>query len=123
MKLRKKDLAPRYLAALRAHVSGQTPPRVQLAKDLGSDALAQGIAALDLAAVHHEAMLVLTTSRDFVSSRRSIRAAGAFFAQALVPLENNRRALRQANGHLLLRNETLRLHAAALARGNRRLER
>lgn len=123
MKLRRINLARRYQAALRAHLDGGSALGILRAKGLGQDALAHGLATRDLAAIHQRAMLALTDAPDAVIARGAIEVAGAFFEQALIPLENERRALRESNGHLLKRNATLQLHTAALARGNRRLER
>lgn len=123
MKARRTNLGRRYLAALRAQLLGKTAPAHPRAQTIGRSALAEGLATLDLAVVHQQAMRVLAAAPNFVASPRSIKVAGAFFEQALIPLENERRALREANGNLLERNATLRRHADALAQSNRRLER
>ena len=70
MKLRRMNLARRYLAALRAHVHAKRPLGIHRAQNLGKHALAQGLATLDLAAIHQQAWLALTTSRDFKAEKK-----------------------------------------------------
>jgi signal transduction histidine kinase len=83
-----------------------------------------GVATLELARIHEHAVLALAPSQDFTTpGNGSLKRAVAFFTQTLIPLEADRRATRESNRHLLQRNATLQRHTAALARGNRRLER
>jgi two-component system sensor histidine kinase DegS len=124
MKKTRIRLTAPYRAALRAHLDPRVPPDVSMAKNLGQATLACGLATLDLAAIHEEAVVALASRYNFANARNGcLRRAGAFFTQALVPLEADRRAIRETNRSLLQRNETLRQHTAALALGNRRLER
>jgi two-component system sensor histidine kinase DegS len=124
MKLRQTALAARYLAALRTHLSRRSAPASDRAQRLGREALAEGLATLELAEIHQQAMLTLESTAAFARSRTgSLQRAGAFFTRALIPLEAERRTVRESNRHLLQRNETLRLHTAALAKGVRQLER
>jgi signal transduction histidine kinase len=53
----------------------------------------------------------------------SVKRAGFFFSQALIPLEAAQRATQAANLLLMQHNEELRVHTAALAKGNRQLQR
>lgn len=124
MKTARSRLSARYLAALRAHLDRKNPDRGARARALGRSALAAGLVALDLAIMHEQAVVTLAPAFDFAHLRTgALKRAGVFFTQALVPLELARRAAYETNAQLRLRNETLRLHTAALARGNRRLER
>jgi signal transduction histidine kinase len=94
-----------------------------LAQELGRDALAGGLASRELALIHEQALVALAASFDFTEAKAGpLKRAGAFFTQALIPLETSQRATRTSNRHLRDRVETLRLHTAALARSNRRLE-
>jgi signal transduction histidine kinase len=91
---------------------------------LGRAAVVGGLATLDLAVMHERAVVALASSHDFDNMRNgAMKRAGVFFTQALVPLEADQRATRDAHGHLELRNAMLRTHATALAGSNRRLER
>lgn len=118
------ELPVRYLKELRAHLGMKTPGNGDRAQGMGRAALAEGLEVLDMALMHEHAMAVLATSFDFVGTLSdSIPRAGLFFTQALIPLEAAQRATRETNRLLRQRNETLRLHTAALAKGNRRLER
>lgn len=119
MKTRKK-LSAHYLASLRTHLKHRSGRSSARAEKLGRFALANGIAILDLAAIHQQAVLALAATHHIPGL---IQRSGVFFTQALVPLEADRRATRETNRQLLTRNETLRLHTAAFARGNRKLER
>jgi signal transduction histidine kinase len=114
--------ADRYLTALRLHLSDERPAVGERAQMLGRSALAGGMATLDLARVHEQAMLTLAPTYDLDHLRGgAIKRAGVFFTQALIPLESAQRAIRGTNAHLQVRNLTLRRHTAALALANRRL--
>lgn len=117
-------LPARYLKELRAHLGKKTAANGDRAQGMGRAALAEGLKTLDLALMHESAMTTLAPSFDFVSTLNdSIARAGFFFSQAIIPLEASQRATQEANRLLVQRNETLCLHTAALAKGNRRLER
>jgi signal transduction histidine kinase len=124
MKTAREGLSARYLAALRTHLGKKLPGNGDRPQGLGRAALASGCATLDLARMHEDAVIALTSSHDFADvNNGAIGRAAYFFTQALMPLEAAQRATRNANRRLQQRNETLRLHTAALASGNRRLER
>lgn len=117
-------LNTRYLTALRFHLRGEARGNADGARNFGHYALANGLAAVDLARMHEATVVALSSSADFVGARnRSLKRAGFFLTQALIPLEAAQRATQRANRLLMQRNETLRLHTAALAKVNRRLER
>ncbi len=124
MKNVRKELSARYLMALRAHLGQKSPGNGNRAQGLGRAALAGGLVTLDLAIMHEKAVVALTSSYDFTDTHNgSLKRAGLFFTKALIPLEAAQRATRETNRHLQERNKTLRLHTAALAGGNHRLER
>ena len=124
MKTARTRLSARYLNALRQHLGQQHPDRGTRAQALGRSALAAGFVTLDLAIMHEQAVVTLAPAFDFAHTRNgALKRAGIFFTRALVPLERARRVTHETNAQLRQRNETLRLHTAALARGNRRLER
>jgi signal transduction histidine kinase len=77
----------------------------------------------DLAEIHQSELLALAPSHDFTNAANgSIKRAGDFFAQTLIPIESAQRATKENNRLLQEKNETLRTHTAALARANQRLE-
>jgi signal transduction histidine kinase len=116
-------LSAGYLAALRTHLGKKRPGNGDRAQGLGRAALVGGLVTRDMALIHEQALVALAAD-DFVDMRNgSIKRAGYFFTQALIPLEAAQRATQEANRQLQQRNETLRLHTAALASGNLRLER
>ncbi len=124
MKTDRRELTARYLVALRAHLDKKSPGNGDSAQGLGRAVLAGGLVTLDLARMHEHAMVVLASSFGDPQTRTDmIKRKGFFFTQALIPLEVAQRATQEANWHLQQRNQTLRVHTAALARGNRRLER
>jgi signal transduction histidine kinase len=124
MKNAPTDLSARYLTALRSHVGTTRTGSSDQAQKLGRAALGCGLEARDLALMHEHALISLAAVDDFgATGKGPIKRAAHFFTQALLPLEAAQRATRTSNRLLQQRNETLRLHTAALARGNRRLER
>lgn len=120
----RRRLSQRYLTMLRTHLGTRRPGNGDRAQELGRAVLAGGLATLDLAVMHEKAVVALAARHDFDNMRNgSMKRAGAFFTQALIPLEAAQQATREANRHLCLRNEALRTHTAALAAANRLLER
>lgn len=117
------DLSRRYLTTLRLHLRGERVRNGDRAQGFGRVALASGLATLDLARMHAVALATLAPSADFTARTHLLKRAGLFFTQALIPLEAAQRATKEANRLLLQRNETLRVHTAALAKVNRELER
>lgn len=117
MKSVRTRLSARYLAALRTHLGLKGPVNSGSAQKLGHAALADGLATLDLALMHESAVATLASSHDFAkTSNGALKRAGWFFTQALIPLEIAHRTTRETNQHL-------QRHAAALAKGNRQLQR
>ncbi len=113
-----------YLAALSRHLHPKRSANGDRAQGLGRAALAAGVTTRELAEMHERAIVALASVYDFSDARAgAIKRAAFFFTQALVPIEAAERATRKANRLLRQHNETLRLHAAALAKGNRQLAR
>jgi signal transduction histidine kinase len=91
---------------------------------MGRAALKGGLEMLDLATIHERAVVILAFSNDgAICQAASIRAAGAFFAQALIPLNTARRATRDSNEQLRQRNETMRTFLLAVCATNTLLNR
>ncbi len=124
MNVRAPELSQRYLEALRAHLGIQRVRGTAVARSLGRDVIKGGFTTVDLARMHEQSVAALALSHDFANARNGlIRRAGKFLAAALVPVEQFHRATRASFEQLQQRTEILRLHRAALAKGNRRLER
>ncbi len=126
MKNTHTGVSARYLAALQAHLRRKRhDDDGDRAQGLGRAALAGGLEPRDLALMHAQAASDGFARTPIGSSAHVgvITRAGIFLSQALIPLEAAQRAMRDANGLLQQRNETLRPHAAALAKVNTRLER
>lgn len=113
----RRRLSARYLTALRVYLRQPPPANADRARLLGRVALTRGLVTLDMAMVHEQAVLALAPTCDFANMRNgSIRRAGVFFTQALMPLEAAQQVTRDHNRDLQLHNETL-------AAGTVRLER
>ena len=116
-------LFPRYIAALRDHLDGPRPGTGDRAQGIGRDAIAAGCTTLDVVAMHERALAdVLSSPRSAPPGVAEVERSGYFLAQALMPVEAAKGATLKANRLLRQRNNTLRLHTAALAKANRRLE-
>jgi two-component system sensor histidine kinase DegS len=114
----------RYLPVLRQHLGPRGNADGAQARALGRAAVACGLGPRDLVAVHERAMITLAPKLDLADVRGGpIKRAGLFLTSAMIPLESAQRTTRTAIRNLGQRNATLRLHTAALARGNRRLAR
>lgn len=117
-------MAPGYRDALVAHIRAKTATRGEAPRLKGRLALARGMLSRDLVVVHERALSTLHRAGDFDgTNKRALSRAGRFLTYALIPLEASLRATHLANRNLLMRNETLRRHGLALARGKRQLQR
>lgn len=119
-----QGLSARYLGALRLRLGQRGPGGGDRAQSLGRAAQAGGLASRDLARMHEHALLRLANEADFSAHRNdSLRRAGIFFNQALIPLEAAQTASRLSHRRLQQKNRILSLHTASLALANRRLQR
>jgi signal transduction histidine kinase len=117
-------LERRYLAALRVHLLSRRPAGLASGRALGREIIAAGLSPADLANMHGRALIALAASSPASGGRGSrIKRSGSFFAAAFQPWENSHRTAREFLEHVRRRAETLRLHAAALGRANRKLRR
>lgn len=119
-----QTLSRRYLAALRGYLRDGAGHSVGAAQGIGRDVTRAGCDTLQLARMHEAALVALAPSPDFRDDHNGLmQRAGGFFTEALIPMAAGQRATRDSLRQLLQRAETLRLHTAALAEGNRRLKR
>ncbi|HEX2861672.1 MAG TPA: sensor histidine kinase [Lacunisphaera sp.] len=104
---------------MRRHLTSRGKDGGDHAQGLGRAALAQGLSTRDLAVIHHRAMVALS-SHAFKGTHDR---AKFFLAQAFLPLETAQRTTREALAGVHQREEVLRLHTAAMAKGIRQLTR
>lgn len=123
MQTKLPKLAKRYFAALSRHVRGAALD-LKTARSLGVQAMRLGLETLDLARLHEEALTTLVLPGDSPHSSDSIiRRAGAFFAEAITPLEETHRGARESNEHLRVIIATLTERTVELAESNDELKR
>jgi len=85
--------------------------------------MATGLETLDLARVHELALIALVLPGDSPTTRAAmVRRAGAFFAEAITPIETTHRTAREANVRLNQLIEMLNRHSVDLADSNRQLK-
>jgi len=116
-------LSRRYQAALRKYLGQSSPASTAPARQLGRQAMATGLETLDLARVHELALIALVLPGDSPTTRAAmVRRAGAFFAEAITPIETTHRTAREANVRLNQLIEMLNRHSVDLADSNRQLK-
>ena len=111
-------LATEYSSALREYVTGAGEAALTRAYDLGRKAASAGVGVLELAMVHHEALLGLPPQG--ADDRPSIAMAAQFLAESLSPFEMTLRSY-QANARLLGLSETLAQQNAEIDRAREQL--
>jgi signal transduction histidine kinase len=124
MKAKWPPLSRSYQAALRKHLKDGPAASLVPARRLGDRALSLGLETLDLAKIHEEALIVLVLPHYSVrTSDGMIRCAGAFFSEAITPIEETHRGALEANVSLKHMVETLRQRTEELASSNEELKR
>jgi len=112
-----------YQAALLAYLKQGPKASLRPAHGMGRRALAAGLQTLDIAKLH-EQILVTRVLPDIRTGKRImlIRRAGAFFTEAITPIEKIHRTARQAARHLNKIVEMLSQRTVELAASNLELE-
>lgn len=124
MKNKSPDFSHRYLTALHRHLKQGVAASLAPARRLGAKAVGLKLETLDLACMHEEALISLKLAQ--YSTRTSagmIRHAGAFFAEAISPIEETHRGALEANVKLKAMLESLRQRTTELATSNAVLKR
>src|SRR5579862_1594835 len=123
MKRKPNGLSRHYQTALRGHLKRSHRESLHAARALGRKAMTIGLGTLDLARIHEQALLKLVLSK-FPSGTRAamVRRAGAFFAEAITPIENTHRIAKETNLHLDRMNQALSERSALLAASNQQLK-
>jgi len=119
MKRKLSAISGQYLAALRQHLSRSPRPGLEAARRLGHQAMAIGLATLDLARIHERAIAALeaTNSKDGI-----IQRADLFFAETARPFEDTDHAGPKASARLKRLNSTLGRRTLELTACNRSLK-
>ena len=82
-----------------------------------------GLQTLDLARIHERALIALVLPTYSPNTRKTmVGRAGAFFAEAITPIQTTHRIAQETNVHMEQLNETLRRRSADLAASNRELK-
>jgi len=116
-------LSRRYRAELRKFLSQRPRASSRKAHELGRKAMALGLETLDLARVHDETLITLVVGCAADTRNALIKRAGAFFAEAITPIEDTHRTAQEANVQLGQLNRTLHRRSTDLAASNRQLKR
>ena len=121
---RKSDvLARQYETALRRYLQQGPATNCKPALRLGCQAVVLGLETLDLAQIHEQALMAQVLSVGAGAVRdRIIKRARAFFAEAILPMEETHRAALEANIHLGRLNQTLTRRSLDLVASSRELQ-
>src|SRR6185369_12558646 len=123
MKRKLTGISRQYQGALRKHLERRHMATLRPAKDLGLRAMSLGLETLDLAKIHEQALITLVLPGHSPDTREAmVRHAGAFFAEALLPIEKTHRTAREINAHLNDLYQALRQRSVDLASSNRQLK-
>lgn len=123
MKRKLTGLSRQYQVALQKHLQRGGQARSQSARRFGRRAVTMGLRTLDLARIHEQALMTLVSPTYPPGTRKGVvQRAGAFFAEAITPIETTHRIAREANVQMAQLNRTLRARSAELAASNRQLK-
>lgn len=123
MKRKLTGLSRLYRAALQKHLQRGRVASLQPAKGFGRRAMTVGLETLDLARIHEQALITLLLPGDSSETREGmVRRAGAFFSEAITPIETTHRIAQETNTRMIELNRTLRERSADLTSSNRRLK-
>ena len=124
MKRNRFNLSQRYRDALRGYLKHGPKASLELARGLGSEALAAGLQTLDLARLHEQIMAAeLLPTCPANKHAEIIKQAGTFFAKAIAPIEETHCSARDAGVQKKIFDEALRQRTVELAASNLELSR
>ncbi len=93
-----RDLRDQYTRTLHDYLAEAGETNLHHAYELGRRALAEGLGVLEMASLHHHALVPVAVSvRAPEEMRNIIKSAENFFAEALSPFEMTHRGFRDAN--------------------------
>jgi signal transduction histidine kinase len=111
-----RELLEWYTRALYDYLSGAGEEALHRAYELARKAIADGLGLLEMAQVHHQAILrVMPRPISAEERARIIKALEDFFIESLSPFEMTHRAFRESNTALRRINETLEEEAKRIA--------
>jgi signal transduction histidine kinase len=97
-----------YRSSLREYAAGGGEPALGKAYELGRRALAEQKSLVEMASLHHQAVLSLVRDAESEKQREELlRSSGEFFAECLSPYEMAHRGFQDAVKALRQLNETL----------------
>jgi signal transduction histidine kinase len=124
MKRKLTGLSRLYQAALQKHLKRGRVGSLQPAKGFGRRAMTIGLETLDLARIHEQALITLVLPSYSSAAREAmVRRAGAFFAEAITPIETTHRIAKETNLQMARLNRALHERSAALTASNCKLKR
>jgi signal transduction histidine kinase len=119
----KRKFSRRYQAALLAYLKQGPGARLQSAHGMGQQAATAGLETLDMAKLHEHILVTLVLPGHPARKRHLlIQQAGAFFIEAITPIEKIHRGVREAAVHLNKIVEMLSQRTVELAAANLDLE-
>jgi signal transduction histidine kinase len=119
----KHKFSRRYQAALLTYLKQGPGGRLEPARGMGQQALSAGLQTLDMAKLHEQILLTQVLPGRPAGKRAAlIRQAGAFFTEAITPIETIHRGTREAAVHLNQIVEMLSQRTVELAASNLVLE-
>jgi len=119
----KRKFSSRYQRALLTYLRKCPRARLELARGMGPLALTAGLQTLDLAKLHEQILITQVLPGHPAGKRAAlIKQAGAFFTEAITPVEKTRRGTQDAALHLDQIVEMLSERNVELAASNLDLE-
>jgi signal transduction histidine kinase len=109
------NLESLYGEALEDYLAGGGEGALRGAYEVGRLALASKVGLLDLAALHHSALMRILAGHGRDEMRARLNAASQFFTECLSPYEMSQRGYRDAVAALHLLNETLEKEVKRIA--------
>jgi signal transduction histidine kinase len=118
-----KKLSVRYATKMHQYLACEEETHLQQAYELGRSAITSGLGIMDIARIHQETLIILMSRPVFQATyTQTLKAAEAFFFEALSPFEATQRGFKEANNRLQQLNGTLEERNVELARINAELE-
>jgi signal transduction histidine kinase len=105
-----------YQAAMCDYIKKPREAGLELAYELGRRALDQGVAMVEVAGIHHQALVaLLRRTKTPLECVRKTRAAGSFFVESLSPFEMTYRGHHEAQAAMRQLNEGMEAEAKRIA--------
>src|SRR5260221_1058349 len=119
MKSKLAKLSGRYQAVLRQYVKQASRASLESGSELGGQAMAAGLNALDLAKIHDQALVAL----DIAGSKNGmLKRSREFFAEAIMPIERTHRGALESKAQFDKLNRLLGRRTRELSSTNRQLK-